>query len=230
MDMPGGFGPVAMSDQPALYLVQLPVGGGSSFTNHPPPDVSSLGLQVWLLKTDGTAVHPRGKPSRIGIGNAGWDTDYMIYTFNKVPSNELAGIILQVKGKLYSREITSGMIGPAHTPLNALCGRWQSEGGGSYEFESDGTYEHWQQVPPVTRAAQAEDVDASAKTEVSKGRFLVDYYSLVLIQDNGSSSTNKYYVIKDGVSNDKGKFFTSGYSLVITPADGSVKSYQLMYR
>src|SRR5215467_11055621 len=74
MDMPGGLGPVAMSDQVAMYVVQLPVGGGSSFEKHSPPDVSSLGLQVWLLKTNGTAVNQRAKPSLIGISNAGWDT------------------------------------------------------------------------------------------------------------------------------------------------------------
>ena len=229
MEMPGGLGSVLMSDQPALYLVQVPVGGGSSFKKYSPPDVSSMGLQVWLLKADGTSVRQREKPSLMGIGNAGWDTDYMIYTFNKVPSNELGGIVLQVKGQLYCRKITSSMIGPADTPLNALCGRWQSERGDSYEFLSDGTYEHWQQVPPVSKSAQAEDVDASSRIDVSNGRFLVDYYSLVLTQKDGASETNKYYIIKDGIGNDRGKFFTSGYSLVISPADGSVKRFELMY-
>jgi len=105
MDMPGGFGSVLMSEQPTLYLVQLPVGGGSSFEKHPAPDVESLGLQVWLLRADGATISQRDKPTLIGISNAGSDTDYMMYTFARGASDELAGIVLQVKGKLYCREI-----------------------------------------------------------------------------------------------------------------------------
>jgi hypothetical protein len=230
MDMPGGSGSVLMSEEPTLYLVQLRVGGGSSFEKRPPPDVSSLGLQVWLLKADGTTIHQHDKPTLIGIGNAGFDTDYMIYTFDNVPSNELAGIVLLVKGKLYCREINDSMIGPTQTPLNALCGRWQSEQGDSYEFASDGTYEHWQQTPPVSKLAQAEDIDASKRTGASKGRILVGHDSLVLIQKDGASITNVFFVMKDGAGNDKGKFFESGYSLTITSSDGNAKRYELMYR
>ena len=144
LDMPEGLGSVLMSEQPTLYLVQVPVGGGRSLTKYPSPDVSNLVLQVWLLKADGSSVHQQEQPDLTVIGNAGWDTYSMDYTFNKVPSSELAGIVLQVNGKLYCREITSGMISAADTPINAFCGRWQSERGDSYKFLSDGTYEHWQ--------------------------------------------------------------------------------------
>jgi hypothetical protein len=230
IDMPDGLGPVSMSDQVAMYVVQLPIGGASSFAKYSPPDASGLGLQVWLLKTNGTAVNQRTKPHIIGIGNAGWDTYYMIYTFDRVPSNELAGIVFQVKGKFYSREITSSMIGAATTPLNAVCGRWQSEQGETFEFVSDGTYERWQQTPPVSKSAEAEDADRSTRKKISKGRFLVNHYSLVLIPNDGSSNTNKYYVIKDRPDDDHRKFFTQGYSLVITQPDGTEKRYDLMYR
>jgi hypothetical protein len=37
--------------------------------------------------------------------NAGWDSFDMIYAFDKVPSDELAGIVLRAKGKLYCQEI-----------------------------------------------------------------------------------------------------------------------------
>jgi len=100
-----GYGPAVFSDQPTLYLVQLPVATGKISEEHSEPDVDSFGLQVWLLKTDGTSIPQRGKPNMVGIGNAGWYTDSMIYTFDKVPANELAGIVLRVKGKLYCQEI-----------------------------------------------------------------------------------------------------------------------------
>src|SRR5262245_20379937 len=79
MEMPGGLGPISMSEQSMIYVVQLTVGSGRSSENYSAPDVSSLGLQVWLLKADGTSVPPRDKPGLIGIGNAGWDTHYMTY-------------------------------------------------------------------------------------------------------------------------------------------------------
>jgi hypothetical protein len=100
-----GLGHVLMSEQPTLYSVQLPIGGGSSFEKYPTPDVGSLGLQVWLLRTDGTAIPQHGKPDQVGIGNAGWDNLYMIYTFDKGASSELAGIVVRAKGKLYCQEI-----------------------------------------------------------------------------------------------------------------------------
>jgi len=100
-----GLGHVLMSEQPTLYSVQLPIGGGSSFKKLTPPDATGFGLQVWLLKTDGTVIPQSGKPGQIEIGNAGWDNYYMFYTFDKGSSNELAGIVVRVKGKLYSQEI-----------------------------------------------------------------------------------------------------------------------------
>jgi len=100
-----GLGHVLMSEQPTLYSVQLPIGGGSSFEKYPAPDVESFGLQVWLLRTDGTAIPQHGKPGEIEIGGAGWDNVYMLYTFDKGASNELAGIVVRAKGKLYCQEI-----------------------------------------------------------------------------------------------------------------------------
>jgi hypothetical protein len=104
-----GFGSVLMSEQPKLYTVQLPVGGGSSFEKHPYPDVSGWGLQVWLLKADGTAVPQQGKPSLVRIGNAGSDMDYMVFAFAEKPgsTDELAGVTVRVKGKFYCHEITA---------------------------------------------------------------------------------------------------------------------------
>ena len=105
MDMPGGFGSVLISELPTSYLVRLPVHNGIPVKEYSLPDLSGLGLQVWLLKTDGTSVPQRGKPRLAGMQNAGWDSFDMIYAFDKVPSDELAGIVLRAKGKLYCQEI-----------------------------------------------------------------------------------------------------------------------------
>lgn len=218
MDMPEGLGSVRMVEAPRLYIVRLPVElpvAGTSFLNHPAPDVSSLGLQVWLLQPDGTTFPQFRKPSLTGIAFAGRESYSMLYTFTRLPSIELAGIIVQVKGKLYCREITKSMIEAAYTPLNALCRRWQSEHGDNYEFFSDGKYVHWQQAPLVAKSAQAENVNASSRIGVSKGRFLVDDHSLVLIQKNGASETNICYITQT----------MFGSSMDLTLPDGSIKGY-----
>jgi|GEM_PF-3337904 len=98
-----GFGRVLMSEQPAVYAVQLPMGkpaeeGAAS-------DANSLDPQVWLLKTDGTTVPARARPTHVGIGMAGRVTHYMMYTFDKVPADELAGIVVRAGGKLFCEEI-----------------------------------------------------------------------------------------------------------------------------
>jgi hypothetical protein len=104
-DIPGGFGSVLISELPTSYVVQLSVHNGIPVKEYSPPDLSGLGLQVWLLKTVGTSVPQQGKPRLAGVQNAGWDSSYMNYAFDKVPSDELAGIVLRVKGKLYCQEI-----------------------------------------------------------------------------------------------------------------------------
>jgi hypothetical protein len=100
-----GFGHVLMSEQSTVYSVQLPIGSKSSSEKHEPLDPGSLNLQVWLLKTDGTAIPKHGKPGEVEIGSMGWDNYYMMYTFDKGSSNELAGIVVRAKEKLYVQEI-----------------------------------------------------------------------------------------------------------------------------
>ncbi|MGC9943071.1 MAG: hypothetical protein ABSE48_14675 [Verrucomicrobiota bacterium] len=103
MKMPDGLGDVSMTEQidptskrPTIYGVQLPIGRMSY--------VDSLGLQVWLLRADGTAFPQSGLPSRISTATIGQEDD-MFYTFTKRSPAEPVGIVLRVKGKLYSAEI-----------------------------------------------------------------------------------------------------------------------------
>lgn len=106
MEIPGGFGHILVSEQPQFYSVQVPVGSYRTDRKWAPPDLAGLGLQVWLLRADGTAIPQREKPSLVMLGEIGnRGTDYMVYTFQRDPANDLAGIVMRVKGKLYSREI-----------------------------------------------------------------------------------------------------------------------------
>jgi hypothetical protein len=113
--------------------------------------------------------------------------------------------------------------------INAVCGRWQATNGDSYTFDSDGIYEHWLQIPPVSKAAQAEDIDGSKRIGISGGRFSVDGNFLVLTQKDGTTNTNIFLVKKDEPGHDKGKFFDSGYSLTLTKNEGNGKRYELVY-
>ena len=94
-----------------LTSLTLWVDGTQRGTNE--PDVlAGLDLQVWLLRNDGTALSSIGKP----ILDLGWQltfsipgehdyNDSMLYSFIKVPVEDLAGVVIRAKGKLYSYQI-----------------------------------------------------------------------------------------------------------------------------
>ena len=116
LDIPG-LGSVLMSEQPTLYLVQVPVRSVPWGEKRTKPNVKELGLQVWLLKKDGTAI-PQKNLGVVEIGTAGAPTSYMIYNFEKVPTNQLAAIVLRAKGELYCRQI-----GPDKTVQHSSAAR-----------------------------------------------------------------------------------------------------------
>jgi hypothetical protein len=71
-----------------------------------PNPLSVRTTQVWLLRKDGTAVGM----NLIQPMNAMWSGDIpfpygMVFTFEAVPPQELAGVVVSVNGKLYVREI-----------------------------------------------------------------------------------------------------------------------------
>lgn len=92
--------------QPAFILVQL---SGQSTpngkTNPNPKPLSGMAIQLWLLRTDGTAVPQHGKPGFVGLSNMGEVTDMMSLLFEDAPTKDLAGVVVSVNGKFYVREI-----------------------------------------------------------------------------------------------------------------------------
>src|SRR5215831_18581756 len=102
MDIPGGFGDVLMTEQPTFYSVQVPVGSARADRKWTLADLTGIGLQVWLLTTDGAMIRQLQKPSLVTVGNFGnYGTVYMVDAFEINPTNALARIVIQVNGKLY---------------------------------------------------------------------------------------------------------------------------------
>jgi hypothetical protein len=67
--------------------------------------LTGFDIQVWLLRSDGTAVTQAYRPGHAGAANAGSVTDMMTFTFNRVPSTELAAVVVSVNGNPYIRKI-----------------------------------------------------------------------------------------------------------------------------
>jgi hypothetical protein len=112
-DGPDHLGSLVLSQQDASITVQIPVENrlqaplGARETR-PSPDVGKLGLQVWLLKSDGTVVPQqsadRGASFIAGAGAENW---FVMFHFAKVPRGEITGIVLRKEGKLYSQDIAA---------------------------------------------------------------------------------------------------------------------------
>jgi hypothetical protein len=97
------FGSAIFREQSTCFSLQVPVGfrqnGKSMETNSPV-------VQVWLLRTDGTTIPQSDESSLVTIGSIGnYSTDYIYYRFSKVPVNELAGVVININGKLYCQEL-----------------------------------------------------------------------------------------------------------------------------
>jgi hypothetical protein len=73
--------------------------------NPNPKPLSGMAIQVWLLKSDGTSLPQREKPANLGIGNAGSDTDIMLFSLDDAPPKDVAGVVVRANGKLYIHEI-----------------------------------------------------------------------------------------------------------------------------
>jgi hypothetical protein len=62
---------------------------------------------VWLLQADGTAIPQSAEPGICWVGSFGHVNDQMIFTFTRVQTNQVTGIVLRYLGKLYCKEIDS---------------------------------------------------------------------------------------------------------------------------
>jgi hypothetical protein len=109
---PDGLGSLFVSDQTTI-TVQVPVEGRlqsppGTVDARPRPDVAKLGLQVWLLRADGTVVPQkdadRGASAVGGVGVENW---FVMFHFAKVPLAEITGIVFLKEGKLYCQQIAA---------------------------------------------------------------------------------------------------------------------------
>jgi hypothetical protein len=92
-----------MGDPPCI---QVKLNGPAVHDGVSSPNLLSVRTtQVWLLRKDGTAVRNLIQPM-----NAMWSADIpfpygLVFTFQRVPPQELAGVVVSVNGKLSGREI-----------------------------------------------------------------------------------------------------------------------------
>jgi hypothetical protein len=67
--------------------------------------LSKLTLQVWLLRSDGTASTQSRPPTHVSVGNAGCQNDSMQFWFLPLSPARPVGVVLSVNGTLSVREI-----------------------------------------------------------------------------------------------------------------------------
>ena len=94
-----------------LKSLTLWVNGFPQYSPNEPDKLAGLDLQIWLLRNDGSAVASIAKPwlergmaISFGDGDNGY-TDSMVYSFTRNPLDELAGLVIRAKGKLYCYQI-----------------------------------------------------------------------------------------------------------------------------
>jgi len=105
LTVPGKVYGVTLSQQGwKVIVVQVQVGSAKD-SEHKSESSFGVPLQVWLLRTDGTSVLPRGKPDFIGISNGGYVDYSMVYTFAKVRTQDVTGVVVSVDGEPYYRQM-----------------------------------------------------------------------------------------------------------------------------
>jgi hypothetical protein len=73
----------------------------------PEPDADIRHMQVWLLQADGTCLPQMMGPGFVYSGIYGVIDDDIVYAFNRNPTNEVVGVVLRYRGKLFCSEIKS---------------------------------------------------------------------------------------------------------------------------
>jgi hypothetical protein len=97
--------PVDFTEQPTQYTVQLSVGGFRDDEKYTVPKADELHRQVWLLRPDGTSIPQWHKPIVIGNGNGGFMNFYLVSTFQRKATDEVAGMVVSINGKLFCRKL-----------------------------------------------------------------------------------------------------------------------------
>ena len=103
-----GIQAVTLMDQQTFLKVDLAGESVPEFRGATALAPSPDGLQVWVLRKDGTVVSHRSLMREAAWGSmGGWATRSQELTFAHAPFTDLAGVIVQVSGKLLVREISS---------------------------------------------------------------------------------------------------------------------------
>ncbi|HTB84706.1 MAG TPA: hypothetical protein VK742_13705 [Candidatus Sulfotelmatobacter sp.] len=91
--------------QTNLYGVRIVWDGQRDNEPIKQPDSSIRNIQVWLLQSDGTCISQIEKPGFCWVGNLGYVHDEMIFAYSRAPTNEVVGMVLRYRGKLYCKDI-----------------------------------------------------------------------------------------------------------------------------
>lgn len=111
-DVPGDITALYVTEQPDRIVVTLdggstPDGGAVVTPNTPiPRPLKDLGIQAWVLRSDGTTLPQKSKGGG-SISNAGWTTDTMTLVFSHAAPADLAAVVVRADGKFFVREIKS---------------------------------------------------------------------------------------------------------------------------
>lgn len=110
---PDHVGALLVSEQSSSITVQVPIENRrqepiGTVGHKPAPEVKKLGLQVWLLKADGSVVTQKSAIDEAGmISGAGAENWFVLFDFAKVPPAEIAGIVFRKNGQLFSQQIVA---------------------------------------------------------------------------------------------------------------------------
>jgi hypothetical protein len=103
--IPGLKDTIFFTEQPTLFIVDMVVASYRFDEKYTFPKVDELHRQVWLLRADGTSIPQSRKPDIFGISNAGSTDCRLIFSFPNKSTNEVAGVVVSVGGKLYCQEL-----------------------------------------------------------------------------------------------------------------------------
>lgn len=106
---------IAVSEQEAGVIVSVYGHSSTGGEKNPKPLLTATRLRVWLLHADGSAVRQVRPANKIGLCNAGSCPDTINFTFARTPRAELRGMVVELDGKMFVREIPayrrSGVVG-----------------------------------------------------------------------------------------------------------------------
>ena len=99
---------ISLMDQKTFLLVDIAGPSAPEFKGAVPQRPPIDGLQVWVLRNDGTAVRQRTAARASEWGSmGGWATKSWEITYDYAAFKDLAAVVARVGGRLYLREVPS---------------------------------------------------------------------------------------------------------------------------